>query len=235
MLYIFGVFLVYSGIKIFFEGEEDEIDPGKNPILKFARKHLKITKGDFGGRFMVRKGGSLLFTPLFLVIILIETTDLIFAVDSIPAAFAITQSEFIIYIGSHGDKGADIADVILPGAAYTEQDGHYINLEGKIQKAHQASYPPGEAKEDWEIINDLSKLLKRKKLYNEKHELIDSMFNYLKLKKEIKDSYENQTEFLNEKIVIDPNDYYYSNVIARASKTMNECRNEKIKGTGTEG
>ncbi|UII22459.1 TerC family protein [Fulvivirga ligni] len=97
ILYIFGVFLVYSGIKIFFEGEEDEIDPGKNPILKFARKHLKITKGDFGGRFMVRKGGSLLFTPLFLVIILIETTDLIFAVDSIPAAFAITQSEFIIY------------------------------------------------------------------------------------------------------------------------------------------
>ena len=97
ILYIFGVFLVYSGIKIFFEGEEDEIDPGKNPILKFARKHLKITKGDFGGRFMVRKGGSFLFTPLFLVIILIETTDLIFAVDSIPAAFAITQSEFIIY------------------------------------------------------------------------------------------------------------------------------------------
>ena len=54
-------------------------------------------KGDFGGRFVVRRGNKLLFTPLFLVIILIETTDLIFAVDSIPAAFAITQSEFIIY------------------------------------------------------------------------------------------------------------------------------------------
>ena len=94
---IFGVFLVYSGIKIFFEDEEDEIDPGKNPILKFARKYLNITKGDFGGRFVIRKKGKLLFTPLFLVIILIETTDLIFAVDSIPAAFAITQSEFIIY------------------------------------------------------------------------------------------------------------------------------------------
>ncbi|MBL3654638.1 TerC/Alx family metal homeostasis membrane protein [Fulvivirga sediminis] len=97
ILYIFGIFLVYSGIKIYFEGEEDEIDPGKNPVLKFARKHLKITKGDFGGRFLIRRKGNILFTPLFLVIILIETTDLIFAVDSIPAAFAITQSEFIIY------------------------------------------------------------------------------------------------------------------------------------------
>ncbi|GAA0891943.1 TerC family protein [Fulvivirga kasyanovii] len=97
ILYIFGVFLVYSGIKIFFEGEEEEIDPGKNPLLKFARKYLKITKSDFGGKFVVKKSGSILFTPLFLVILLIETTDLIFAVDSIPAAFAITQSEFIIY------------------------------------------------------------------------------------------------------------------------------------------
>ena len=97
ILYIFGVFLVYSGIKIFFEGENEEIDPGKNPLLKFARKYLKITKSDFGGRFVVKKGGAYLFTPLFLVILLIETTDLIFAVDSIPAAFAITQSEFIIY------------------------------------------------------------------------------------------------------------------------------------------
>lgn len=97
ILYIFGVFLVYSGIKIFFEGEDEEIDPGKNPILKFSRKYLNITKSDFGGRFMVRKSGKLLFTPLFLVVMLIETTDLIFAVDSIPAAFAITQSEFLIY------------------------------------------------------------------------------------------------------------------------------------------
>lgn len=97
ILYIFGVFLVYSGIKIFFEDDGDEMDPGKNPILRFARKYLKITKSDFGGRFVIRRSGKLLFTPLFLVIILIETTDLIFAVDSIPAAFAITQSEFIIY------------------------------------------------------------------------------------------------------------------------------------------
>lgn len=97
ILYIFGVFLVYSGIKIFFEDEDDEIDPSKNPLLKLAKRYLNISDSDHGGRFAFKKNGKLFFTPLFLVIILIETTDLIFAVDSIPAAFAITQNEFLIY------------------------------------------------------------------------------------------------------------------------------------------
>ena len=146
------------------------------------------------------------------------------------------KNEFIIYIGSHGDAGAEIADIILPGSAYTEQDGYFTNLEGNIQKSYKASYPPGEAKEDWEIINELSQLLKRKKLFTNKEELIDSMFNYLKLyPKDNKDYVENG--FVSEKINISEIDYYYSNVIARASKTMTDCRNEKIKlkKTGTEG
>ena len=147
------------------------------------------------------------------------------------------KNEFIIYVGSHGDKGAEMADVILPGAAYTEQDGYYINLEGKIQKAYKASYPPGDAKEDWEIINELSELLKKKKIYNNKEELIDRMMNYLKLDQKINNKDKIITEFFSEKIVIDHFDYYYSNVIARASKTMSECRNEKlkVKSTGTDG
>ena len=146
------------------------------------------------------------------------------------------KNEFIIYVGSHGDKGAEMADVILPGAAYTEQDGYYINLEGKIQKAYKASYPPGDAKEDWEIINELSELLK-KKICNNKEELIDRMMNYLKLDQKINNKDKIITEFFSEKIVIDHFDYYYSNVIARASKTMSECRNEKlkVKSTGTDG
>jgi len=147
------------------------------------------------------------------------------------------KNEFIIYVGSHGDKGAEMADVILPGAAYTEQDGYYINLEGKIQKAYKASYPPGDAKEDWEIINELSELLKKKKIHNNKEELIDRMMNYLKLDQKINNKDKIITEFFSEKIVIDHFDYYYSNVIARASKTMSECRNEKlkVKSTGTDG
>lgn len=97
ILYIFGVFLIYSGIKIYFDDGDEKIDPEKNPILRFCRKYLPITKDEMGGKFVTRENGKLMFTPLFLVIVLIETTDLIFAVDSIPAAFAITTNEFIIY------------------------------------------------------------------------------------------------------------------------------------------
>lgn len=97
ILYIFGVFLIYSGIRIYFEDGDEKIEPEKNPILKICRKYLPISATDRGGQFFFKEGGKLMFTPLFLVIVLIETTDLIFAVDSIPAAFAITQNEFLIY------------------------------------------------------------------------------------------------------------------------------------------
>lgn len=97
ILYVFGVFLVYSGIRIYFEDGDEKIDPEKNPILRFCKKYLPMSNTDHGGNFVVREHGKLLFTPLFLVIVLIETTDLIFAVDSIPAAFAITQNPFLIY------------------------------------------------------------------------------------------------------------------------------------------
>ena len=146
------------------------------------------------------------------------------------------KDEFIIYIGSHGDKGAEIADVILPGSAYTEQDGHFTNLEGKVQKAYKASFPPGDAKEDWQILNELSELLKRKKLFINKDELSDSMFNYLNVNKKNKDYKKKISEFLNEKIYPSQIEYYFSNVIARSSKTMAECHNVKFKmaKTGTE-
>ena len=147
------------------------------------------------------------------------------------------KNEFIIYVGSHGDYGAECADIILPGSTYAEQDGYFTNLEGKIQKAYKASYPPGEAKEDWEIINNLSELLKRKKIFKNKEELEDSMFNYLNLKTENSNNETTEASFVDEKIIVDNFDYYFSNVIARASKTMTDCHNEKIKlkNTGTDG
>jgi len=147
------------------------------------------------------------------------------------------KNEFIVYIGSHGDRGAEISDVILPGATYIEQDGYFTNLEGKIQKAYKSSYPPGKAKEDWTIINDLSALIKRKKIYNNKEELIDSMMNYIKLSNKYNNNNIVEVKFVSEKIIIDPIDYYYSNVIARSSITMSKCRSEKlkIKSTGTDG
>ena len=153
----------------------------------------------------------------------------------------IKKDEFIIYQGSHGDKGAEIADIILPGGAYTEQSAHYTNLEGKIQKAFKASYPPGDAKEDWQIINEIAETMNNRKLFNDKEELESSMFNYLNLKKDkqkeilIKNS--DRGEFENENLKVEFRDYYFSNVIAKASKTMLDCNNSKIeiKKTGTEG
>ncbi len=151
------------------------------------------------------------------------------------------KDEFIIYQGSHGDRGAEIADIILPGAAYTEQSGHYTNLEGKLQKAYKASYPPGDAKEDWQIINDLAEVMNNRKLFNDKDELESSMFNYLKMNKDQQntelDDKSNETDFADEFLKVDYRDYYFSNVIARSSKTMLECNNAKVdlKKTGTEG
>jgi len=150
------------------------------------------------------------------------------------------KNEFIIYIGSHGDRGAEVADIILPGAAYTEQTAHYTNLEGKIQKAYKASYPPGEAKEDWQIINELAEYMNNRKLFNDKDELISSMINFVNLKNknsvsETKNLDKDNSE--DEILKIEIKDYYFSNVVARASKTMIDCNNSKInfKSTGTEG
>ena len=151
------------------------------------------------------------------------------------------KDEFIIYQGSHGDRGAEMADIILPGSAYTEQDGYFANLEGKIQKAQKASYPPGDAKEDWQIINELAEFMNNRKLFNDKDELESSMFNYLNLQQEkqnkTNDDNISSVDFKNENLTVNVKEYYFSNVIARASKTMIECNNSKmnLKSTGTEG
>ena len=146
-------------------------------------------------------------------------------------------NEFIIYIGSHGDRGAEMADIILPGAAFTEQDGYFMNLEGKLQKAYKASYPPGDAKEDWLIINELSSVIKRHNLYTDKNQLVVALMNYLKNEKKTINFQVPDYVFANEKLKVDNIDYYHSNSISRASLTMSECKNirENLKKTGTEG
>ena len=114
-------------------------------------------------------------------------------------------------------------------------------MEGKLQKAYKASYPPGDAKEDWQIINDLAEIMNNRKLFNDKDELESSMFNYLKVNKDQRTSESdhelNESDFTDEFLKVDYKDYYFSNVIARSSKTMLECNNAKIdlKKTGTEG
>jgi len=96
VLYIFGFFLVITGLRMLVMAEK-EPDLNNNPVLKFARRHLRISDGYHGEEFTVMKDGVRYFTPLFLVLILIETSDLVFAVDSIPAIFAITTDPFIVF------------------------------------------------------------------------------------------------------------------------------------------
>ena len=143
------------------------------------------------------------------------------------------NDEFIIYQGSHGDKNAEIADIILPGAAYTEQDGLFTNLEGRVQECRKASYPPNEAMEDWKIFDLIYKNLRNSNLFNNfislRETTIKNIPNFSNLdqlpNKELKKIEKASEYFTNEKIEIKPIDYYFSNSIARSSKTMSECRN----------
>lgn len=96
ILYLFGAFLLFTGIKMIMHGEE-EMDVANNPVLTFCKKHLPITNTYHGHSFLTIENGKRMLTPLALVLIVVEFTDLIFAVDSIPAIFAITQDAFIVY------------------------------------------------------------------------------------------------------------------------------------------
>ena len=95
ILYIFGAFLVYTGFK-FLKGQDDDPNIEDMAILKFLRKHMRITPTMHDNKFFVRQNGALWATPLFLVLILVEASDVIFAVDSIPAIFAVTHDPFIV-------------------------------------------------------------------------------------------------------------------------------------------
>jgi tellurite resistance protein TerC len=96
MIYVFGGFLIFTGIKLLCAGEE-QIEPEKNPAVRLVRRFINITPTYEGQRFFIRKDAKLWATPLFLVLVVVETTDVIFAVDSIPAIFAITLDPFIVY------------------------------------------------------------------------------------------------------------------------------------------
>ena len=146
------------------------------------------------------------------------------------------KDKFVVYQGSHGDKGAEIADIILPGAAYTEKDGLFINLEGRIQNAFKASFPPGNSREDWLIIKDIANMMKKPLGFSNSNQLRDLIKNYLNSNFINPSKTNEKINFLNEDILIEPIDYYYTNSIARSSKVMNDCRqiSKKLLFTGIE-
>lgn len=96
VLYLFGAFLVFTGWKMFTH-RNDEMDPSRNPVLRQVRERVPSTDEYHGQRFWVKKAGRWVATPLFTVLVLVETTDIIFAVDSIPAIFAVTQEPFLVF------------------------------------------------------------------------------------------------------------------------------------------
>lgn len=103
IMYLFGAFLVYTGIQLFFQKEEDEqIEPSTHPVVRFASKYLNVYNRNVSDNFFIRrKSDSKLFvTPLFLIVIVISFTDLVFAVDSIPAIFSITKDPYIVFFSN---------------------------------------------------------------------------------------------------------------------------------------
>jgi len=152
------------------------------------------------------------------------------------------DNEFVVYQGSHGDRGAEIADIVLPSATYTEQEGLYENLEGRVQECKKASYPIGEALEDWKIFNRIIKKMGLNDTTNFdqlRKEVLNSIPNFSELN-ELPKNLEStnskiESNFVSEKIIIRELDYYFTNSISRSSKTMSECRQirQKIKKDGT--
>ena len=146
------------------------------------------------------------------------------------------KDEFIIYQGSHGDKIAQIADIVLPSPAYTEQNGLFINLEGRLQKCIKASYPPGSAKEDWKIFNLINQKLKKENLFKNFNDLRLNTMSKIKNHTDIdllpKTNHKllkfNNGDFFSEKVITHDIDYYFSNAIARASKTMSDCKTARL-------
>lgn len=155
-------------------------------------------------------------------------------------------NSFVVYQGSHGDIGAAAADVILPGAAYTEKDAMWVNTEGRPQLGRRAIFPPGDAKEDWTILRALSERLEKTLPYNSLQELRTKMVEAAPHLADIDviavapwgehtaDGSVEETSFVNP-----ITDYYLTNVISRSSKIMAECSGTfsqvKVEGTGTNG
>lgn len=97
VLYIFGAFLIYTGIKLLNDKKEEHVDFESHKVVKLAKRYLPFTTAYHNGKFLIKEKGKWHFTVLFLIILLVETTDIVFAIDSIPAAFSITQNPFIVF------------------------------------------------------------------------------------------------------------------------------------------
>jgi NADH-quinone oxidoreductase subunit G len=146
----------------------------------------------------------------------------------------VEQQPFVVYIGTHGDRGAQRADVILPGAAYTEKSGIYVNTEGRVQMAGRAAFPPGDAREDWAILRALSDVVGAKLPYDSLAQLRGTLFKAVPHLQRIDAVTPADPEHVRKLTALGGNmdnapfrspieDFYLTNPIARASAVMAEC------------
>jgi NADH-quinone oxidoreductase subunit G len=169
--------------------------------------------------------------------------DFIYSLGADEFDLAHLGRAFLVYQGSHGDAGAHHADVILPGAAYTEKDGIYVSFEGRVQRGRRAAFPPGEAKEDWAILRALSDVLGVKLPYDDRAQLVSAIemdvthFADLNAAPVHADTSAATWGNIGESGALDSapvaaaiTDYYLTNPIARASETMAKCSQELVHG-----
>jgi NADH-quinone oxidoreductase subunit G len=164
--------------------------------------------------------------------------DVVFLLGADEIDTAKLGRAFVIYQGHHGDRGAHRADVILPGAAYTEKDGTYVNTEGRAQEAYRAVFPPGEAREDWTILRALSAVLGKTLPYDNLKQLRARMqkANLVFARPDKITPAEWKSFGASGSISATPFDYpvknyYMTDPISRASRTMALCTEEFVLGT----
>jgi NADH-quinone oxidoreductase subunit G len=161
-------------------------------------------------------------------------------VDDLPADHLakLRNSSFVVYQGHHGDAGAAAADVVLPGAAYTEKTGWYKNTEGRLQSTQQAILPPGEAREDWKILRALSERIGQTLPYNDLAEVrlalakaFDPLFSQLDTAQPTPwQSFGQPGRLIDTPMVPVINNYYMTDVISRNSETMAKCTEAFVLG-----
>jgi NADH-quinone oxidoreductase subunit G len=210
--------------------------------LAFAKKHGLIREGWNGFNVLhfaaARMGGLMLGYAHDggIKALAAKKPKLAFFLGADEVDYSLFGESFKVYVGHHGDAGAKAADVILPGAAYTEKSGTYVNLEGRVQRGERAVFPPGDAREDWSIFRALSEVMGEKLPFDSLDQLRAAMAQAVPaLGQERLAGYEWNPPSLPDKPTAEVADYpikdfYLTNAICRASPTMQRCSSELVHG-----
>ncbi|MFM5914286.1 MAG: NADH-quinone oxidoreductase subunit NuoG [Chakrabartia godavariana] len=210
--------------------------------LAFAKKH-KLVRDGWNGfnvlHFAAARMGGLMLGYAYeggIKALAAKKPKLAFFLGADEVDYSIFADTFKVYVGHHGDAGAHAADVILPGAAYTEKSGTYVNLEGRVQRGDRAVFPPGDAREDWSIFRALSDLTGKVLPFDSLDALRVEMAKAVPaLGREGLATYGWDVPSLPDKVSADIADYpikdfYLTNAICRASETMQRCSRELVHG-----